>query len=476
MDTSMFGGSHGDYRLLAPPTVHVNTLNNNNTNQYDDDENNNLNFINVNQEDNLLPNWLKKLLEQEIIPTEGIPVLISKYMYNRYQNRIKRIFDNEYLTSKKNRSNDDKNNDNNNNNHIIQIVLIDVDTILRFSKDGMEKLLINNNKKNEEEEEQNNVLTLTTTYHIYLELLCKKRDLMVAFHNQHIEMRGNMLISFKLKKLIEIFAVPIKFPMYKLYKITCWRWVLISGMQLTYIDRHGQYYKTDRVGKVGWQDSTEDYEFILEDDEVLINMDVYIGNRRHAGGRDGLGSMTFSTNKNRTWKFGIEVGGLRYNTDMNFNNNYNNNHNQISLHETLLHNIRNRGNNNVTMNNNNNSRQDNVRRKQSSSYIHCFRLRAADNIHAIGVGAIKDPQLFKRLKRNNNTTNNKNKKKSTLDGNKYFPVWTVTNHHKFLLHDRKAIETFYFIILYNKALFQVLQGNDSVLIPEALIRYILQFY
>ena len=173
MDTSMFGGSHGDYRLLAPPTVHVNTLNNNNTNQYDDDENNNLNFINVNQEDNLLPNWLKKLLEQEIIPTEGIPVLISKYMYNRYQNRIKRIFDNEYLTSKKNRSNDDKNNDNNNNNHIIQIVLIDIDTILRFSKDGMEKLLINNKKKNEEEEEQNNVLTLTTTYHIYLELLCK---------------------------------------------------------------------------------------------------------------------------------------------------------------------------------------------------------------------------------------------------------------------------------------------------------------
>ena len=63
-----------------------------------------------------------------------------------------------------------------------------------------------------------------------------------------------------------------------------------------------------------------------------------------------------------------------------------------------------------------------------------------------------------------------------IDGNKYFPVWTITNHHKFLLHDRKAIETFYFIILYNKALFQVLQGNDSVLIPEALIRYILQFY
>ena len=40
MDTSMFGGGHGDYRLLAPPTVHVNTPNNNNTNQYDDDENN----------------------------------------------------------------------------------------------------------------------------------------------------------------------------------------------------------------------------------------------------------------------------------------------------------------------------------------------------------------------------------------------------------------------------------------------------
>ena len=41
----MFGGSHGDYRLLAPPTVHVNTLNNNNnnTNKYDDDENNNIN-------------------------------------------------------------------------------------------------------------------------------------------------------------------------------------------------------------------------------------------------------------------------------------------------------------------------------------------------------------------------------------------------------------------------------------------------
>ena len=60
------------------------------------------------------------------------------------------------------------------------------------------------------------------------------------------------------------------------------------------------------------------------------------------------------------------------------------------------------------MNNNNNSRQDDLRRKQSSSYIHCFRLRAADNIHAIGVGAIKDPQLFKRLKRNNNTTKKKN--------------------------------------------------------------------
>ena len=79
--------------------------------------------------------------------------------------------------------------------------------------------------------------------------------------------------------------------MYKLHKITCWRWVLISGMHWIYIDRHGQYYKTDRVGKVGWQDSTEDYEFILEDD-TLINMDVYIGNRRHAGGRVILGSMT----------------------------------------------------------------------------------------------------------------------------------------------------------------------------------------
>ena len=74
----------------------------------------------------------------------------------------------------------------------------------------------------------------------------------------------------------------------------------------------------------------------------------------------------------------------------------------------------------------------------SGAYIHCFRLRASDSIHAIGVGVIKDPKLFKRLDRNMKKTGGKRGLdhrrtggrpsvfSNPNDGTKYFPVAQTT--------------------------------------------------
>ena len=150
------------------------------------------------------------------------------------------------------------------------------------------------------------ILTLRTQFHVYCQLLNKSLDLMVAFQTGQIEMEGNMLASKCLKQLIECFATPLKYPQYKLYKIECWRWTLLSGMKLTYVDRHGNFHITERAGRIGRQDSTEENSFVLDDDEVFVNLSGSAGGQARAG-KLGINYISLDTNKGRKWTYGYKV-------------------------------------------------------------------------------------------------------------------------------------------------------------------------
>jgi len=460
MDASMHGGSNGTYKLLAPPTVNISGGSDDGTN------------VNNIAPDSFLPSWLQNL--DQLSAKAGIALLHEKYNSRKYVNRVKNIFcvsDRKKRNSRKGNSGRDNNVDDKKiTNYVIQILFVeDVSknkvSILVLSKDGI-------TETSEQQENDCNTLTLKTTFQTYYQLLTKSLDLMVAFQTQHIELDGNMLISTKLKKIISIFAIPLKFPKYKLCKIECWRWVLLSGIKLTYKDRHGQTYVTDRIGRIGRQDSKDENVFILDDDEVFLQLSGSIGGLQKAGSL-GINYITLTTNKNRTWTYGYKVDEKLFSSDPHFREDLNSNGN---THQTLMAGIR-----GFDLNGVNNRRQQqnnyhsNITARTTTSYIHCFRLRAADSIHAIGVGAINDPQLFKRLRRGKSVVDNGRARNT--DGKKYFPIWSIYNHQNFFVDDRRSIETFYFIMLYNKSeILEKWQQEDNRIMPEAVIRYILQFY
>eukprot|EP00943_MAST-04B_sp_MAST-4B-sp1_P001211 g1211.t1 len=476
MDTSMHGGSNGTYKLLAPPTVNISGGN------FDDTNVNNLNNLS-----DILPSWLLNL--DQVSARGGIALLHEKYNSRKYINRIKNLFCVSGRKKRKSRKGGNGGRDNNVDdkkitNYVIQILFVcDLNSnndskenkisILVLSKDGI--------METSEQQENPNTLTLKTTFETYHQLLTKSLDLMVAFQTQQIELDGNMLISTKLKKLISIFAIPVKFPKYKLYKIECWRWVLLSGIKLTYKDRHGDIYVTDRIGRIGRQDSKDENVFILDDDEVCLQLSGSIGGLQKAGSL-GINYITLTTNKNRTWTYGYKVDEKLFSSDPNFQEDSSSNRN---THQTLmagirgfhLNDINNRRRQQHQQHRNNNYSDSVTAETTTTSYIHCFRLRAADSIHAIGVGAINDPQLFKRLRRGKNVADKERASNAGGDGKKYFPIWSIYNHHKFFIEDRRSIETFYFIMLYSRSeILEKWQKEDNRVMPEAVIRYILQFY
>ena len=463
----MFGGSYGRYQLLAPPSVTKDV----GCCKLGDDEAN----VNVIVEAADMPTWLKDV--KSMAPVEGLDFLRQKFQKRIYTNRIKRIF---FKKSEVNggRVNDVYRND------IVQIAILlapfecDDEYKFIFSKDGISNTLPPNKTAHR-------ILTLRTHFHVYCQLLNKSLDLMVAFQTGQIEMEGNMLASKCLKQLIECFATPIKYPQYKLYKIECWRWTLLSGMKLTYVDRHGNCHITERAGRIGRQDSTEENSFVLDDDEVFVNLSGSAGGQARAG-KLGINYISLDTNKGRKWTYGYKVDERIFNTDIDVSRWLR--ENQVEARgardhrHAMLRQIRGDGGAQVA------PLAPRVVPGNNGAYIHCFRLRASDSIHAIGVGTIKDPKLFKRLDRNMKKTGGKRGldrrhtgRPSVLsnpnDGTKYFPVWHATNHHRFPLSDRKAIETFYFLVFLAKgALFDKLKKGRGRAIPEVIIRYILQFY
>ena len=462
MDTSMFGGSYGSYQLLAPPSVTKDV----GCCKLGDDEGN----VNVGADAADLPSWLKELSSMD--PVDGLEFLRLKFKKRIYNNRIKRAF---FKKSEVHggRVNDVYRDD------VVQVAILAPATgehhKFIFNKDGLRDTLPRLN------ESTHRTLTLRTQFHIYCQLLNKSLDLMVAFQTGQIEMEGNMLASKCLKQLIECFATPLKYPQYKLHKIECWRWTLLSGMKLTYIDRHANFHITDRVGRIGRQDSTEKNSFVLDDDEVFVNLTGSAGGRARAG-RLGINYISLGTNKGRKWTYGYKVDELNFNTDINVSQWLRENQMEArgmrDHHRAMLQQIRGDGGAPVA------PRAVPGNNDTISSYIHCFRLRASDSIHAIGVGSIKDPKLFKRLDRSMKKTDGKHglrRKPSMInnpnDGTKFFPVWHANNHHRFPLQDRKAIETFYFIVFLAKGtLFDKLKRVRGRAIPEVIIRYILQFY
>ena len=203
--------------------------------------------VNVIVEADNLPSWLNDV--KSMGPVEGLEFLRQKFQKRISAQSSKRAF---FKKSEVHggRVNDAYRND------IVQIAILapareddDEYKFFTFSKNGFSDTLPPNKTAHR-------ILTLRTHFHV-LQLLNKSLDLMVAFQTGQIEMEGH--VASKCLKIKDV-CPPLKY-LSKLYKIECWRWTLLSGMKLTYVDRHGNF--TSQSGR-GWEARlTEENSFVL---------------------------------------------------------------------------------------------------------------------------------------------------------------------------------------------------------------------
>ena len=209
---------------------------------------------------------------------------------------------------------------------------------------------------------------------------------------------------------------------WKLQQVEGWRWKVLSGLRCKYIDRHGNIWKTPRVGRIGTQGSIGGQGsrttsvFELAEDEVIVEGDINVGGRQACGG-DAILNIQLKSSKNRMWMYGSDE----------------------------------------TKSNPSFSWPQSTRTPyKMGSFVHYFRGRAGDNIFALGFGVCRDEELSLGL----------------TEGRGYFVEWTHSKHVLFARSDRRAIEALYFGAVLGKGVFAQLFTK----LPKHILFHIFSFY